>query len=104
MAQFDVFTNPIADQRRRIPYWLDIQSDFLHHLQTRVIIPLARVSEKTLLIERLNPTFEIQGNMVYADTANMVPFPVRLLRQPLASLRPHSFQILAAFDFLISGI
>ena len=35
MARFDVYQNPIAEQRRTVPYWLDIQSDFVESLQTR---------------------------------------------------------------------
>jgi hypothetical protein len=25
MARFDVYANPIADQRREVPYWIDVQ-------------------------------------------------------------------------------
>lgn len=104
MARFDVYANPIAESRKRIPYWVDIQSDFLHRLETRVILPLPRVVDRALLIEGLNPTFQVRDIEVYADTGNMAAFPHRLLRRPLASLRSESHRLLAAFDFLISGV
>jgi hypothetical protein len=44
MAQFDVYTNPMVDQRSRIPYWLDLQSDHIAQLGSRVIIPLRTLS------------------------------------------------------------
>ena len=40
MARFDVYQNPIAEQRRTVPYWLDIQSDFVESLQHGVVLPL----------------------------------------------------------------
>lgn len=40
MAQFEVYTNPMADQRARIRYGLDLQSDHIVQLGSRVIIPL----------------------------------------------------------------
>lgn len=43
MAQFDVHANPIAESRKRIPYWVGIQSDFLRRFETRVVLPLPRV-------------------------------------------------------------
>ncbi|HEU0202931.1 MAG TPA: CcdB family protein [Burkholderiaceae bacterium] len=52
----------------------------------------------------MNPTFEVEGKVVYADTSNMAAFPFRLLKQPVSSLRHEGFQILAAFDLLVSGV
>lgn len=104
MAQFDVYANPIAEQRKRVPFWVDIQSDFLRHLETRVILPLPRVGDPALLIEGLNPTFEVNGIRVYADTGNMAAFPQRLLKRPTATLKNESHGLIAALDFLISGV
>jgi len=41
MAQFDVCTNPNPASAKRIPYLLDVQSDLLSSLATRVVVPLA---------------------------------------------------------------
>lgn len=104
MAQFDVYANPIAEQRKRVPFWVDIQSDFLRHLETRVILPLPRVGDPALLIEGLNPTFKVNGISVYADTGNMAAFPQRLLKRPAATLKNESHGLISALDFLISGV
>jgi toxin CcdB len=41
VPQFDVYRNPDASTRSRFPYLLDIQSDLLDSLSTRVVVPLA---------------------------------------------------------------
>lgn len=44
MPQFDVYANPSASTKRMYPYLLDIQSDTLSALATRIVVPLGRVS------------------------------------------------------------
>ena len=39
MARFDVYPNP-GQQAKTTPYLLDVQSDLLDDLDTRVLIPL----------------------------------------------------------------
>jgi len=40
MAQFDVYRNAHPATRARVPYLLDVQSDLLETLATRVVVPL----------------------------------------------------------------
>ena len=40
MARFDVYANPASSDRSNIPYFLDVQSDFLAQIETRVVVPL----------------------------------------------------------------
>ena len=42
MAQFDVYRNPNPATAAAIPYLLDVQSDLLQGLLTRVVVPLAK--------------------------------------------------------------
>ncbi|MBS8269877.1 hypothetical protein DYI26_14250 [Halomonas litopenaei] len=39
---FDVFANPSAWTKRMYPYLLDIQSDTLSALSTRIVVPVGR--------------------------------------------------------------
>src|SRR3972149_1597257 len=65
MAQFDVYRNANPATRARIPYLLDVQSDLLDILATRVVIPLCKPGIlKGRLAERLNPVFEVEGREV----------------------------------------
>jgi toxin CcdB len=103
MARFDVYQNPIAEQRKSVPYWLDIQSDFLESLQTRVVLPLRLRTDESLATQRLNPCFEIEDRMVFAETQNLTAVPRRLLRKHITSLRPQETQLEDALDFLFRG-
>ncbi|UTJ05271.1 CcdB family protein [Arcobacter roscoffensis] len=42
MAQFDVYKNDNPITNKKTPYLLDVQSDVLKHLNTRVVVPLSR--------------------------------------------------------------
>lgn len=42
MPQFDVYRNRNPRSRRSIPYLLDVQSDLLTALSTRVVVPLIK--------------------------------------------------------------
>ncbi|PTL90906.1 hypothetical protein C6W88_14295 [Halomonas litopenaei] len=44
MPQFDVYANPSASTKRMYPYLLDIQSDTLSELATRIVVPPKRKS------------------------------------------------------------
>lgn len=103
MARFDVYTNPIAEDRRHTPFWLDIQADHLQALGTRVIVPLCRIAPKRPLKQRLNPEFVVEGTAVYADVANIATFPLALLRRPVSTLKHERTAIDDALDFLLAG-
>ncbi|CAA6816935.1 MAG: Unknown protein [uncultured Thiotrichaceae bacterium] len=53
MAQFDVYRNNNPASQEHIPYLLDVQSDLLDVLNTRVIVPL---NEDTLTTPRIGDT------------------------------------------------
>jgi toxin CcdB len=60
MAQFDVFENPNKATNQAIPYLLNVQSDLLDTLSTRVVVPLVSASAMSKAIKHLNPEFTIR--------------------------------------------
>jgi hypothetical protein len=38
VARFDVYPTPILGDKANVPFWLDVQADFLHELGTRVVV------------------------------------------------------------------
>ncbi|WP_408523543.1 CcdB family protein [Paraburkholderia fungorum] len=40
MARFDLYNNPSSRHRAKLPYLLDVRSDHLGDLMSRVVIPL----------------------------------------------------------------
>jgi len=59
MAQFDVYLNPNPDTRKPIPYLLDVQTDLLDTLATRVVVPLILAEEMGLAAK--NRLFQISS-------------------------------------------
>ena len=104
MPQFAVYRNPHSRTRKTVPYLLDVQSDLLEPLATRVVAPLIVAEEFGSPIQRLNPEFEIEGTRVVMSTAEMAGIPKRLLGEEVCSLRERRPDIIAALDLLLTGI
>ncbi|WP_051604053.1 CcdB family protein [Methylobacter tundripaludum] len=86
-------------------YFLDIQSDLLQRLESRIVIPLRRRDRFAAvnLPANLTPTFEIEGVECLLETPKLAAVPLRLLKTPIASLASRQFEITAALDYLFQG-
>jgi toxin CcdB len=105
MAQFDVYRNANPASRARIPYLLDVQSDLLDPLATRVVAPLCKPEVlKGRLAERLNPVFEVEGRKVAMLTPELAGVPGKILGARVGNLSGERHSIIAALDLLITGI
>lgn len=104
MARFDVYRNTGAHSAE-IPYLLDVQSDLLHDLETRVVIPMRRRDRfpAVTIPDNLIPTFKVEKVECILETPKLAAVPRRLLKKPVASLAASQFQITAALDFLFQG-
>jgi toxin CcdB len=103
MAQFDVYTNPNSETKRAIPYLLDVQTDLLNTLRTRVVIPLYSVSAMGKAAKHLNPQFSIKRTTVIMSTAELAGVTVNTVGDKVCSLKEHRNDIIAALDFLFTG-
>lgn len=104
MVQFDVHRNPAKPGREDIPYVVDVQSDLLWNLPTRVIVPLMRASAFGEPIERLHPRFVVEGTAVILLTTEVGVLPPRALGGAIASLEQERSEIIGAIDTLITGV
>jgi toxin CcdB len=104
MARFEVYRNdgPHADD---VPYLLEVQSDLLSGLETRVVVPLRRRDRfpAVPLPERLMPVFEIEGTACLMETSKLAAVPLRVLKTPVVSLADSQAAISGALDFLFQG-
>jgi toxin CcdB len=103
MAQFDVYTNPNPETKRAIPYLLDVQTDLLNDLTTRVVVPLFSASAMGKAAKHLNPQFSIKRTTVIMSTAELAGVRVDRLGDMVCSLKEHRNEIIGALDFLITG-
>jgi len=104
MARFDVYANP-GGQASTTPYLLDVQSDLLDGLDSRMVIPLRSLKHfpKVKLSTRLTPVLTVQGEALLLETPKMGAVPQRVLKSPVASFAGEQAQITAALDFLFQG-
>lgn len=105
MAQFDVYRNANAASKARAPYLLDVQSDLLDTLTTRVVVPLCKPEVlKGKLAERLNPVLEVEGRKFILLTPEMAGVSRKALGECAGNLSQHRQAIIAALDLVITGI
>jgi toxin CcdB len=104
VARFDVYRNNGA-QAADVPYLLDVQSDVLSGLDTRVVVPLRRL---ILFVSvrppaNLMPVVTVEDVECVLETPKLAAVPVRILKAPVTSLAANHFEISAALDFLFQG-
>ena len=104
MPQFSVHRNKNPRSKGEIPYLLDVQSDLLGELRTRVVIPLyKKKSTRIKPMTRLTPEFEVEGRKLLLMTPQLAGISMRDLGEPVGNLKQHRSEILAALDLLITG-
>lgn len=104
VACFDVYENP-GKHAVTTPYLLDVQSDLLDDLDTRMVVPLRHLEHfKNIELPRLlTPVFTVEGQAFLLETPKMGAVPRRFLKSRVASLEEERVQILGALDFLFQG-
>lgn len=98
MARFDIFDNEAG-----AGYLLDVQSDLLSGLNTRIVVPLLPKSSAPSPAQRLNPVFNIEGQELVMATQYMAAVPERELRSCAGSLAEQHDEISEALDMLFLG-
>ena len=103
MARFDVYANPDGTERRRIPFYLDVQNDHVLGLQTRIVVPLWKSGLRARRAEELHPEFTVAGQLVVMDTPALGAAPADLLRSAVANLAAQKLAIQDALDMLFGS-
>ncbi len=98
MARFDVFENAAGPG-----FLLDVQSDLLSGLNTRVVIPLLPRSKAPKPAQRLNPVVSVGGSELIVATQFMAAVSGGELRTKVGSLASHQDDISVALDMLFLG-
>jgi toxin CcdB len=104
VTQFVAYENPNRDTRKAYPFLLDIQSNLIEDLTSTIVIPLASKRAISKPISRLTPTVSINGNDYLVLTQQISGFPRNGLGKPVADLSHERYALIAAIDFVISGI
>jgi toxin CcdB len=105
MPQFALYRNRNPASRTRLPLLLDIQSDLLEGLATRVVVPLALASAaRARSMRTLTPILKFEGKEFLMVTPQVAGIPARELGPIAGVLASHRDKIIAAVDFLRSGV
>jgi toxin CcdB len=105
MAQFTVYRNKNPQSRSAVPFLLDVQNDLLEELETRVVVPLCPVSTmKGKTLRTLTPALEIEGDSFVMLTPQMAGISKSELGVPVTRVEHYRFEIIAAIDFLLTGV
>jgi toxin CcdB len=104
MGRFDIYRNP-GRTAGTFPYLLDVQSDHVSGLATRLVIPLQSIETfgNVRIPNDLCPIVRIDGNDYFLDTPQLGAIPARELTAFVASASDHQIEIIAALDRVFGG-
>lgn len=101
MAKYDVYS--LGAESVSGGYVVDVQTDLLHHIDTRMVVPLVAKKTYRVSASRLNPVFAINETDYVLLTQSMSSVPTKILNQPVANLSAHFDEITNALDMLFQG-
>lgn len=99
MARFDIYRNP-GRNKENIPYLMDVQSNVISGLATRIVVPLRTFSGfATLTLPAdLFPTIAVDGIDHFLDTPQMGAIPASELTSKVGSAKACQTAIQTAMD------
>jgi toxin CcdB len=104
VAQFSVYRNKNARTKATFPYLVDVQSDLLDPLNTRVVIPMTKAAALTRKpVSHLTPEVSFNGDRYVLMTPQLAGVGRAELGAHAGALVEERQIILAAIDFLLTG-
>jgi len=104
VAQFTVYRNKSPRSRGIFPLLIDVQSDLLEDLQTRVVIPLSKVAALSKKpVSQLTPMLEFEQTSYVLVTPQLAGIARSELGPEAGSLTKSRDTTIAAMDFLLTG-
>jgi toxin CcdB len=105
MPQFSVHRNRNQATKARFPLLLDVQSDLLEPLATRVVVPMAPAGTAARsAMDTLTPTCRVDGKDYLLVTPQLAGISARDLGPAVGDLRRQRAVVMAALDMLFTGI
>ena len=98
MAKYDVYENQDGQG-----YLLEVQSDLLEGLNTRIVVPLLLQHTAPKPARFLNPIFEVNNQQVVMETHLLAAVPLSILVSPVTELSQQFDEITRALDMLFQG-
>ena len=105
MVAYGVYQNPSPRTRAMVPFLLDVQSEVLASLSTRLVVPLylPEVAGGAPL-SRLCPVVSFEGQSLVAMVPEAAGIPLRDLGPLVGDLANSRREVLQALDLLWRGL
>jgi toxin CcdB len=104
MARFSIYENA-DDPTKNTPFLLDVQTDLLVGLNTRVVIPFrtSDLYKHSKSAQDLMPSFVIKGKSFVLDTPRMAAVPSKHHKSEIGNLKDQQHLVMKAIDRLFHG-
>ena len=105
LRQFNVYRNTSTATRDKLPYYMLIQDDYYDDLDTRVIVPLARVNKLPLWQSQLAPAVNIDFEtfLIYSPMITNLNNNKINPNDFVCNLRNTRHEVIAAIDRLLTN-
>jgi toxin CcdB len=104
VAQFSVHRNKNPRTKAAFPFLVDVQSDLLEPLNTRVVIPMTKAAALTKKpVSHLIPEVSFNGDRYLLVTPQLAGIGRAELGPHAGTLAEERQTILAAVDYLLTG-
>lgn len=105
MKQFAVYKNK-SRNKQAYPYFIDVQSDMLAHLNTRLVMPLTQKANSNSQVKALTPVVTIEQVNYVVLTTMITTTDVKNLTDGDAVMDASYLrdQLVSAIDMMILGI
>ena len=105
MSQFSLYKNENKNTKKAYPYFVNVQSDLLDDLNTRIVIPLSPLKMlSNTNAKKLCPIIEVDGDSLVLLTHQLTSVPKSILKKEEISIEEYRYEILGAIDLLLTGI
>ncbi len=101
--QFDVYCTP-GRGREIFPYLVDVQSNLADEFSTRFVVPLMLAGSAVMAMQRANPLIEFEGQSYLFVANQLANISASRLGKPLGNIDRWREEMVAAIDFMITGI
>jgi toxin CcdB len=99
-----VYKNSNATTKAAYPYFVDVQSNILSEIASRIVIPLGTLSSfKNQQLESLTPVITYNDEKLLLLTPQIASIPVKTFNNPIGSIAHLRSTILTSIDFALSG-
>lgn len=101
--QFDVYPTP-GRGREVFPYLVDVQSELADGFSTRFVVPLMLAGPKVMALQRANPLIEFEGQRHLFVANQLANISAGRLGKPVGNVAGWRGEMIAAIDFMVTGI